>query len=154
MAVIDKSHPLHRSAEDFEAMYEHVRYRAPTLGGANAGCSADVTDSLPSSSATRPKPASPQHQFDNLLDEPEYDRISDFEELESSRLVYIGDPETVRRRAMAADFSEGRLETFVGSPQKELPGTQNQYVSYQVTTKVGAEYIAVVKLHTNIAPRM
>jgi sorting nexin-4 len=37
---------------------------------------------------------------------------------------------------MAADFSEGRLETFVGSPQKELAGTQNQYVSYQVTTKV------------------
>ena len=37
---------------------------------------------------------------------------------------------------MAADFSEGRLETFVGSPQKELAGTQNAYFSYLVTTKV------------------
>lgn len=54
--------------------------------------------------------------------------------------------------AMAEDFSEGRygfrlppstpntdktsLETLVGSPQKELAGTQNAYVSYLVTTKV------------------
>ncbi|KAF2831155.1 Phox-like protein [Ophiobolus disseminans] len=36
---------------------------------------------------------------------------------------------------MADDFSEGKLETVVDSPQKELSGTQNQYVSYQVTTK-------------------
>ncbi|KAF1360410.1 Phox-like protein [Lizonia empirigonia] len=36
---------------------------------------------------------------------------------------------------MAEDFSEGRLETSVGSPQKELAGTQNAYVSYLVTTK-------------------
>jgi hypothetical protein len=39
--------------------------------------------------------------------------------------------------AMADDFSEGRLETFVGTPQKELPGTKDAYVSYLVTTKVG-----------------
>lgn len=38
--------------------------------------------------------------------------------------------------AMAEDFSEGRLETLVGSPQKELAGTQNAYVSYLVSTKV------------------
>ncbi|KAJ8107423.1 hypothetical protein OPT61_g8878 [Boeremia exigua] len=38
-------------------------------------------------------------------------------------------------RAMAEDFSEGRLETLVGSPQKELAGTQNAYVSYLVSTK-------------------
>jgi hypothetical protein len=54
--------------------------------------------------------------------------------------------------AMAEDFSEGRygfrlpsstpnadktsLETLVGSPQKELAGTQNAFVSYLVTTKV------------------
>ncbi|KAF9736016.1 intercellular trafficking and secretion [Paraphaeosphaeria minitans] len=36
---------------------------------------------------------------------------------------------------MAADFSEGRLETFVDTPQKELPGTKDAYVSYLVTTK-------------------
>jgi hypothetical protein len=39
--------------------------------------------------------------------------------------------------SMADDFSEGRLETFVGTPQKELPGTKDAYVSYLVTTKVG-----------------
>ncbi|KAF2468232.1 Phox-like protein [Lindgomyces ingoldianus] len=36
---------------------------------------------------------------------------------------------------MAADFSEGRLECSVGKPIKELPGTKDAYVSYQVTTK-------------------
>src|SRR5690242_7961093 len=38
-------------------------------------------------------------------------------------------PSALDARAMAEDFSEGRLETFVGSPQKELAGTQNAYVS-------------------------
>jgi sorting nexin-4 len=118
-------------------MYERVRHRAPALeNGANAGSSTDVTDNTPSS--TRPQPASPQHQFDDIFDDPEYDQISDIVELKKKHLIYIRDPEAVRRHAMAADFSEGRLETFVGSPQKELAGTQNQYVSYQVTTKVGA----------------
>jgi hypothetical protein len=37
---------------------------------------------------------------------------------------------------MAEDFSEGKLETLVDSPQKENAGTQTQYVSYQITTKV------------------
>ena len=81
-------------------------------------------------------PASPQHQFDDILDDPEYDHISDIVELGKNHLVYNRDPGAIRRHAMAADFSEGRLETFVGSPQKELPGTPNQYVSYLVTTKV------------------
>jgi hypothetical protein len=61
-------------------------------------------------------------------------------------LVYdptaIHTPSTLSPRAgpsqpdMAADFSEGRLETIVGTPQKELPGTKDAYVSYLVTTKV------------------
>jgi hypothetical protein len=38
---------------------------------------------------------------------------------------------------MTAEFSEGRLDTSVGKPQKELPGTKDAYVSYLVTTKVG-----------------
>jgi hypothetical protein len=45
---------------------------------------------------------------------------------------------------MAEDFSEGRLETFVGSPQKELAGTQNAYVSYLVTTKVQLSMRSIV----------
>ncbi|ORY09440.1 hypothetical protein BCR34DRAFT_516437 [Clohesyomyces aquaticus] len=36
---------------------------------------------------------------------------------------------------MAADFSEGHLECWVGKPQKELPGTKDAYVSYLVSTK-------------------
>ncbi|KAF2750823.1 hypothetical protein M011DRAFT_437363 [Sporormia fimetaria CBS 119925] len=36
---------------------------------------------------------------------------------------------------MADEFTEGRLETTVSSPQKELAGTPNAYVSYMVTTK-------------------
>jgi hypothetical protein len=135
MVAVKDSHSLYRSADDFEAMNERVRNRAPTLEGAKPGYPADVTDSPPSC-PTQPTPTSPPYQFDDLLDDPEYDQISDFEELEKSRLIYIRDPQEVRRRAMAADFSEGRLETFVGSPQKELPGTPNQYVSYLVTTKV------------------
>ncbi|KAF2013149.1 hypothetical protein BU24DRAFT_393686 [Aaosphaeria arxii CBS 175.79] len=35
---------------------------------------------------------------------------------------------------MAEEFSEGRLETTVDKPQKELPGTKDAYVSYLVTT--------------------
>lgn len=135
MAIMEESHPLYKSAEDFEAMHEGVRHHAPALDkGANAGSSTDVTDNTPS--LTRPQPASPQHQFDDILDDPEYDHISDIVELGKNHLVYNRDPGAIRRHAMAADFSEGRLETFVGSPQKELAGTQNQYVSYQVTTKV------------------
>ncbi|KAF2850781.1 hypothetical protein T440DRAFT_85063 [Plenodomus tracheiphilus IPT5] len=91
----------------------------------------DVTS--PGSPSTTP--TNERQLFEELLEDPEYDQISDREELEEDHLYFIRDPTTVRRRAMAADFSEGRLETFVGSPQKELSGTQNQYVSYQVTTK-------------------
>jgi sorting nexin-4 len=136
MAILSESDPLYWSEDDFEAVYERVRPGAPAVeNGANAGPSTDVTDNT--RSLTRPQPASPLHPFDNLIDDPEYDQISDIDELEQSRLLYIRDPRAVRKHAMAADFSEGRLETFVGSPQKELAGTQNQYVSYQVTTKVG-----------------
>lgn len=74
------------------------------------------------------------HDFDSDSD---YDELSDRDELEEGYLLHRREPLAVHRRAMATDFSEGRLETFVGNPQKELSGTQNQYVSYLVTTKVG-----------------
>ena len=85
--------------------------------------------------STTPTP-SLQPLFTELLSDQDFDHISDSEELIEDYLYSTGEPLAVRRRAMAADFSEGRLETFVGSPMKELAGTQNQYVSYQVTTKV------------------
>ncbi|KAA8616879.1 Phoxy PX domain protein [Pyrenophora tritici-repentis] len=102
--------------------------------GANPTCSIDVTDTPPSSPTLQPT-ASPQYLFGDIHEDSEYDQLSDVCELEESRLLFIRHPGAVRRRAMAADFSEGRLETFVGNPLKELAGTQNQYVSYQVITK-------------------
>ena len=162
MTIVHPDGALQRSADDFGAMYERVRYRAPTLEGAgkslghaNPGHPTDVTDTPPSSPRQRQTPGL-YYQFDDLLDEPDYDRLSDLEDLEKSRLNYIRDPETVRKRAMAADFSEGRLETFVGSPQKELAGTQNQYVSYQVTTKVGTLVCSfiLVRRVSNTWPRL
>jgi hypothetical protein len=104
--------------------------------GPNSANPRRSTDVTPPSSPTPPT-TSLQPTFDEAVHDPEYDRISDIEELEKSRLLFIHDPEAVCREAMAADFSEGRLETFVGNPQKELAGTPNQYVSYQVITKVG-----------------
>ncbi|KAI8940083.1 intercellular trafficking and secretion [Plenodomus lindquistii] len=113
-------------------MDDAVRRNAPASSWVHDPSSPDVT--WPDSPSTKPtiKPPPP---YEDILEDPEYDQISDREELEQDRLLFIRDPITVRSRAMAADFSEGRLETFVGSPQKELAGTQNQYVSYQVTTK-------------------
>ena len=116
---------------------ERVKHLAPASEeslGANAACSTDVTSIPPTPRLT----ASPQHPFDDINDDSDFDQLSDLCELEESRLLLIHHPGAARRRAMAADFSEGRLETFVGNPLKELAGTQNQYVSYQVITKVGS----------------
>jgi hypothetical protein len=146
--ITDNNNRLQRSADDFHAMYEQIRCRAPPMEGnddpsqgegANGSGWTDVTP--PSSPLT----TSTRSTFDGLQDEPldepldisEYDQISDREKLEEDRLISIRDPKTIRRLAMAADFSEGRLETVVGSPQKENAGTPTQYVSYQITTKVG-----------------
>lgn len=41
--------------------------------------------------------------------------------------------------AAMEDFSEGRLETTVDTPVKELPGTKDAYVSYLVSTKVSPQ---------------
>jgi sorting nexin-4 len=75
--------------------------------------------------------------FEDVFDDPDYDSIGDRDELEEEYLRTTGNPLAIRREAMAEDFSEGRLETRVDTPLKELAGTQNQYVSYLVTTKVG-----------------
>lgn len=122
-------HVPRRDSEDYEAMYKTICCGA--LAGPS-GISSDVT----SQASSTPTPTSREPRFEDILEDPEYDQISDREQLEEDLLCFIGDPRAIRTRAMAADFSEGRLETLVGSPQKELAGTQNQYVSYQVTTKV------------------
>jgi sorting nexin-4 len=150
MGIPFDTRPLQQSVDDFEAMYERVRCPAPmeevSLGRPNANptCS-EPTNVIPPSSP--PSPTSSQPRFDDLIDDPGYDQLSDIADLEEERLCYIRDPTAIRRRAMADDFSEGRLETFVGHPQKELAGTQNQYVSYQVTTKVGTRIYGFTSPH-------
>lgn len=144
MAILTAGAGLQRRADDDddEPMAEGDDSAGGRLGHARRPASpTDVTDTPPSSPAPEPEApqaASPRAPFAPLPDEPDYDRLSDLDELNQSYLVFARDPPAVRRRAMAGDFSEGRLETFVGSPQKELAGTQNQYVSYLVTTKVGS----------------
>ena len=114
----------------YDAARQKKARRRPTASPYQS-LGSDVTP--PPSATTTP---SLQPLFTELLSDQDFDHISDSEELVEDYLYSTGDPLAVRRRAMAADFSEGRLETFVGSPMKELAGTQNQYVSYQVTTKV------------------
>jgi sorting nexin-4 len=82
-------------------------------------------------------PTTSELNLENILDEPKYDQISDCADVVQDEVCSHRDPTAVRRRAMAEDFSEGKLETIVDSPQKENAGTQTQYVSYQITTKVG-----------------
>lgn len=136
-------HPNSRRVEDYVAMYERIRCNAPaeapTKSPSSNPSDPDVTPTPP---AVTPPTSNREPAFEDVLEDPEFDQISDWDELEEDYLFDKGDPLVVRRRAMAADFSEGRLETFVGSPQKELAGTQNQYVSYQVTTKVGRSALA------------
>lgn len=138
---------VNRSAEDYEVMYEQIRagwIDAPPEGGSLARPSSSASDDVrPAAQATPSTPSTPStptasEGLDGVLDDPgsEFDQIPDREEVIEGEAVERGEPLAVRRHAMAADFSEGKLETLVDSPQKELAGTQNQYVSYQVTTKV------------------
>lgn len=55
--------------------------------------------------------------------------------------------------AAMEDFSEGRLETTVDTPVKELPGTKDSYVSYLVSTKVSFRRCSLVQLVVHILTR-
>jgi hypothetical protein len=127
-----------RSVDDCGAMYDQIRVPAAReLVGASSPSASDVTSSI------QPSPPPPTRTtsellFEDILDDPDYDRISDRADVEEGEACWRGDPLAIRTRAMAEDFSEGKLETIVDSPQKENAGTQTQYVSYQITTKVGA----------------
>jgi hypothetical protein len=123
-----------RSADDFSAMYNQIRV-PPTRELACTSSPGDVTS--PIQASPPPSPTTSELQFEDILDDPEYDLISDRKEIVEGEACWRRDPSAIRRRAMAEDFSEGKLETVVDNPQKENAGTQTQYVSYQVTTKVG-----------------
>jgi hypothetical protein len=120
---------LDQSVDSYEAMYAQLHttpLAAPSLS--------DVTS--PIRAPTPDTPTTSELDLEDILDDPEYDQISDRKEVIESEACWRGDPIVIRRRAMAEDFSEGKLETLVDSPQKENAGTQTQYVSYQITTKV------------------
>jgi hypothetical protein len=105
-----------------------------------------VTSSSTSNASTPYASTTSELTFEDILDDPEYDQISDRADIVEEEALWRGDPATVRRRAMAEDFSEGKLETVVDSPQKENAGTQTQYVSYQITTKVGVHRCRHIQL--------
>lgn len=100
----------------------------------SSGATSEATGPGPASTPPTPPPcsATPTSTFEPAP-EPTYDWVSDVQSLSSNSSVSLVDFQL----AMAEDFSEGRLETFVSTPQKELPGTKDAYVSYLVTTKVG-----------------
>lgn len=112
-----------------------TRYNlGPGQGSANerrpSRSDSDVTPGL---SPTATPPDSPTASDD------EYDILQSLRENSDFRDEgVIVDSIHLPRGQMAADFSEGRLETIVGKPQKELAGTKDAYVSFLVTTKVGS----------------
>jgi hypothetical protein len=122
---------LERTADDFGAMYEDI----PRESLARTLNPSDVTSWTQVSPPSTPTIS--ELDLENILDDPEYDQISDRAEVVQDEALFRRDPTAVR--AMAEDFSEGKLETIVDSPQKENAGTQTQYVSYQITTKVGIQ---------------
>lgn len=126
-----------RSVENHKAMNQ-TRNAPPALARSSSTSSSEADVSGPAPASTPQSSPAPAAPLEDILDDPEFDQISDHEHILEDYAVWRRDPAAVRRRAMAEDFREGHLETFVDSPQKELAGTQNQYVSYQVTTKVGA----------------
>jgi sorting nexin-4 len=132
---------LERGVDGSGAM--HARVPPTCQGLASMSNPSDVT-SLTFDAPTPSTSPTSELVFEDILDDPEYDQISDRAEVVEEEAFWRDDPSAVRRRAMAEDFSEGKLETVVDSPQRENAGTQTQYVSYQITTKVGVHVYSYI----------
>jgi hypothetical protein len=115
----------------YDTMYDSAALWRPA-SPAPASSDPDVTASTPPDSSLTQEPAN----FEIIFDESASEHSDDWSDVAQDLHTIRQTPSALDARAMAEDFSEGRLETFVGSPQKELAGTQNAYVSYLVTTKV------------------
>lgn len=129
------SHHRDRSADNYQAMYEAIRVHVPhqPLAASENSGSTSATPQLSPTSTPLTDSGIP-----HAPEELDFDFLDDLEDVQQESRFIALDPQAVLLlRTMAADFSEGRLETFVGKPQKELPGTKDAYVSYLVTTKVG-----------------
>src|SRR4051812_15620026 len=112
---------MNRILDECDAMYRQLRV-IQTIPLARPVGQADVTRyPAPTHAPTEP-PTAPL--LVDVHDDLEYDTITDREQVVEGEACYRSDPAAIRRRAtMAEDFSEGKLETLVDSPQKELPGT-------------------------------
>jgi len=117
-----------------QAMYESIRVHVPHQPSEHS--SASSTSATPQSAPTLTALADSEPV--NAPKELDFDLVDDLEDFQPEyRFIEFDSRAVLLPRNMAADFSEGRLETFVGKPQKELPGTKDAYVSYLITTKVG-----------------
>jgi sorting nexin-4 len=142
---------LCRSVDDFATMYERVRIvqahtSAERPSTSESSDTSDVTPA-PSPASTPPSTAidDPRHDCDRNCN-PNPNRLDDSHDWEDLGELKPSD----NPKRMADDFREGRLETIVGTPQKELPGTKDAYVSYQITTKVGFPPQSVQRSEANL----
>lgn len=116
-----------------EALHDSASLWRPTSSSSSPSSDpADVTASTPPTPSSTLDPAN----FEIIWADSTSEHSDDWSDIAQDSHTIQDTSSAPDVRAMAEDFSEGRLETFVGSPQKELAGTQNAYVSYLVTTKV------------------
>jgi len=123
----------------YDALHDSAALWRPA-SPAPASSDPDITASTPPYSSWTQEPAN----FEIIWADSASEHSDDWSDVAQDPHAIQDTPSALNARAMAEDFSEGRLETFVGSPQKELAGTQNAYVSYLVTTKVQLNMRSIV----------
>lgn len=126
-----------------ERMYEAAQVWRPA---ARDWLSPPQTSPGPAPASTPPTPSSTLDaaNFEDIWADGAAEHTDDWLDIAHDPHVIQETSSILDARAMAEDFSEGRLETFVGTPQKELAGTQNAYVSYLVSTKVHSSHALAV----------
>ena len=122
-----------------ERLYESAAVWRPTKDGQRDSSSPAIQTSpalAPASTLPTPRSTLDPANFEVIWADSASEHSDDWSDIAEDARTLRNTPSALDARAMAEDFSEGRLETFVGGPQKELAGTQNAYVSYLVSTKV------------------
>lgn len=138
---------------EYESLAESITVRRPA---AAVGPSYSSSPAIQTSPAQAPTPPSPNlsldpADLDTIWADSASEHSDDWERIADDVSTVQNSVPILCPRAMAEDFSEGRLETLVSNPQKELAGTQNAYVSYLVSTKVHETHArnAAATLHDN-----
>jgi hypothetical protein len=135
-----------RDSARHNGLYESASLWRPAKDGQSDSSSPAIQTSpalAPASTPPTPSSTLDPANFEVIWADSASEHSDDWLDLEEDSHTVRNTPSALDARAMAEDFSEGRLETFVGSPQKELAGTQNAYVSYLVTTKVHHIYVSI-----------